>query len=96
MTDTTASVAGGIMIRVLAAGPGGYLLSMIACIWLLDLLQLEQRNGRLLVNMLFFVIYLLVILWVFATRSTRTAVLGVALPTLGLFALHWLQHGALS
>lgn len=95
MTAITDSSARNILLRVLAAGPGGYLLSMILCVWLLDLLELGQRDGRILVNMLFFVVYLLVILWAFTARSTRVAVLGVVAPTLALHALHWLTRGAL-
>ena len=82
-----------MLVRILAAGPGGYCLSMILCIWLVRLLQLSSQEGRQLVNMLFFVLYLLVIMWVFAVARSRTAALGVALPTLALFGLHRLVVG---
>ncbi|WP_116366224.1 hypothetical protein [Parahaliea mediterranea] len=92
MTATRSSAL-DVLTRVVAAGPGGYCLSMIVCIWLVRLLQLSSQEGRQLVNVLFFVVYLLVIMWVFAVARSRTAALGVALPTLALFGLHRLVAG---
>ncbi|GAB3378418.1 hypothetical protein NCG89_14770 [Spongiibacter taiwanensis] len=85
-TNVPANSRLGIGLRVLAAGVGGYFLTMALCLWLQRLPVLDGNDGRRLVNMIFFLIYAAVVIWVFAVRRHATAVTGVS----GLGAALWL------
>lgn len=95
MALTSRGAKWALSLRVFSAAVGGYLLSMLLCINALQWLDLSARDGRLLVNTAFFVVYLLIVLWAFAVARTRTVVLGIFLPVVALAALRWTVNGAL-
>ena len=77
-----------IVIRCLVAALVGYALSAVICLWAGVLFSLSADDARRLTNMLFFVVYTGVIIWVFsAARVSR--VVCVSLGALILLGAGW-------
>ena len=83
----------GVTSRIIAAAVVGYLLSMVACLCLAYWLALPEREVRLFGNMLLFLVYANVAMWVFTLQSHVKAVAGVCLCTLLLWLLWWFVGG---
>ncbi|WP_345426090.1 hypothetical protein [Halioxenophilus aromaticivorans] len=82
----------GVTARVLVAALAGYVLAMVACLWLGQGLSLNKQEARTLNNMMFFVFYACVIIWVFSPQSHFKAVLS----TLGVTGLAWAAWWAIA
>ncbi|WP_417667414.1 hypothetical protein [Pseudidiomarina sp.] len=64
--------------RVVSAAVGGYALAAIISLWLAYFANLEPRDHRFLVNISFFLIYLLLILAAFGFRSHLKTAFAIA------------------
>lgn len=83
--------------RILSAAVGGYLLAMASCLCLGQLPGLSDNDARMLTTLIFFLIYLLIVLTVFAIASHRRAILTCWMGNALLWPLGlWLTGGQLS
>ncbi|MBO3274298.1 iron transporter [Pseudomonas schmalbachii] len=71
--------AGAVALRVLAAVPGGYLVSYALTAGLAALLPLERPDAALVATLPSFAIYLGILLWTFATPRPGRLWLGLLL-----------------
>ena len=77
----------GVAVRALTAIVGGYLLSALAAACLALALPTTRLEAAVTGTLLAFVVYPGAVVWVFAARSARRALLGIALPCAALGAL---------
>lgn len=81
--------------RVLAAVFGGYVLAALSSVCMAWMLPMARGEAVVSAMMLSFLVYLVAVLWCFASHSASRAWLGLAIPgsILGALAtlLHW-QH----
>lgn len=86
-----------VFSRVLAASVGGYGLTWAAIVLVALIWPLPRAEAVGLATMLGFVIYAVVAMWVFVTRSAWRAWAGIAGWTVVLAALDWwLMHGGVA
>lgn len=76
--------------RVAAAALGGYALSSAATVLMALLWPAPKAQAVLWATMLSFVIYTVVVIWAFTTRSATRAWAGMLIGTAVLAALAWL------
>lgn len=80
-----------VFSRIVAAGVGGYVLTSLITIVMAQgmarLLGMLPAAAVLAASLASFVVYTVIVLWVFSTRSATRAWLGVALPSVALGAL---------
>lgn len=69
-----------ILSRVIAAIVGGYLLANITAILLSYLLPGSQANNVMTGMLLSFIIYMIVVIWVFAVKTVWRAWQGIFVP----------------
>ncbi|MGD8175664.1 hypothetical protein [Marinimicrobium sp. ARAG 43.8] len=82
-----------IGLRTLTAVVGGYLLSAVVALGLSELFQLTGRDAQQFVALVFFTVYAIAIMAVFAFRSTAKA-LGIPWAlTSALWLAWWLATG---
>ncbi|ALO39625.1 iron transporter [Alcaligenes faecalis] len=70
-----------VLSRIVAATVGGYALAAAATVLLTVLWPLPRAQAVLAANMLSFVWYTIAVMWVFSTKSTTRAWVGMVLPT---------------
>ncbi|MBD8731348.1 DUF3649 domain-containing protein [Pseudomonas sp. CFBP 13710] len=90
-----ASYRWAVASRIVAAVFGGYVLAALASVCIAWLLPMARGEAVVSAMMLSFLVYLVAVLWCFASHSAGRAWLGLAIPGLILAAitglLHW-QH----
>jgi hypothetical protein len=90
-----ASYRWAVASRIVAAVFGGYVLAALASVCIAWLLPMARGEAVVSAMMLSFLVYLVAVLWCFASHSAGRAWLGLAIPGLLLAAmaglLHW-QH----
>jgi len=81
------------VLRIVAAIVGGYTLTAVICHWMLFLLSLEDRDGQLLVNIFFYIIYLVVLMVLFCGANHRKVIVGTLVANAVLWAPWMLVAG---
>jgi hypothetical protein len=75
----------GVLVRVVAAVPGGYALAALAAMLLSVTLPMVRVEAVLAATMASFTVYAAAIVWAFAARSALRACAGIALPAAVLY-----------
>jgi len=81
---------GGLIIRILIAALGGYLIASSASILLSFMLPFSADNAIVLASILSCPIYLATILWTFSTSSWQRALIGTLSCIFLFVSLSWL------
>ncbi len=76
-----------VLSRCLAAIFGGYALAAASTVFLSLALPMPRAEAVYLASLLSYVVFVIAVLWVFATRTAGRAWLGVVLPTIILSSL---------
>ncbi len=86
----------GVCSRILAAALGGYVLASLVGISLAALMPLARAEAMVSGMLLSFLVYVVAVLWCFASHTAWRAWLGLLVPSLVLVAvnglLQWLHH----
>lgn len=85
----TARYRMAVLSRAVAAILGGYALAAFGGSCIALLMRTSRAEAALTGMMSGFLIYALAVLWTFAARRTRTALIGLALPTAATGALYY-------
>lgn len=78
-----------VLSRIVAAFGGGYVFSVAATVALTYLLPLPRRESLMAATILSYVLYLVAILWAFATRSATRAWVGMTMGSGVLAVVAW-------
>lgn len=78
--------------RAIAAVLGGYALASAAAACLAVWLPMTRVDAVVTASMLGFVVYTIGVVWVFATRNTWRAWVGIMIPTVAFAGLFWLNR----
>ncbi|SDU03504.1 DUF3649 domain-containing protein [Halopseudomonas salegens] len=79
-----------VLLRVLIALVGGYLVANLGAVALATLMPLARVDAALIAIQLSFAVYTGAIIWVFAARSAGRAFIGLLLAALVCLPLVWL------
>ncbi len=90
----SASPAGQVCQRIIAAALGGYAMAVVLSIAIAEALPLAQFDAVMAAVLASFVIHLGIILWVFAVHSLRRMWLGLLVPMVLLSVALWLLRGS--
>lgn len=82
-----------ISCRVLIALVGGYLFSALSAVLIALLLSGDEINSIITGLMLGFIIYTVIVLFVFATKTTLRAGVGVFIPCIVMYVFYHYLNG---
>lgn len=82
-----------ISCRVLIALLGGYLFSALSAVLIAQLLPGDEINSIITGLMLSFIIYTVIVLFVFATKTTLRAGVGVFIPCIVMYFFYHYLNG---
>jgi hypothetical protein len=79
----------GLLVRIVAAAVGGYVVAMATAICLSYGLPMRRADAVLTGVLASFVVYIAAVLWAFAARNTAHAWLGIAVPAVVAGGMAW-------
>lgn len=83
-----------VALRTAGAVGGGYVLAWLSALIVKRLASFDASDASLLAGMIAFLVFPVVTIWCFGSRSLRSMVIGLALPALLLAGLLALISGA--
>lgn len=86
-------VAFNVTCRILIALVGGYILSTLSAILVALLLPGNEINSIITGLMLSFIVYTITVIFVFATKTTLRAVVGVFTPCIVMYFIYFYLNG---